>query len=1315
MPDNFICGKCGKVAKTKQALERHAAYHENDRPFSCEVCLQRFKNSDDRGKHYRRLKRDGKFPVACTVCHKHFKTDEIYKKHIEMLGCNVADVDVERDQNATRPKNETSEASAITPKEELIPSDGITCTCKICETEFVSTTSLKKHYKEAHNDNKRQVCMQCGQTLSSKDSLARHFSIFHQTSFPYPCDKCDQKFKIKESLCRHVKFVHQDGGYQCPECHRVFSQPVNLRKHLAVHSTQKEFACKSCGREFKWKQALQKHELLHEMQSSSRNDKTVDNASSLRNDLDLITNTNDEINDENEVDGDNDIDEFEAHGDMQEESVTQEKQISEKESVSNNVNIGSFYKYPSKNAQRSAICSVADDFNFGNGSLLNPRKGNTVSKEFDEYEFPDDDDLDHGSSDKTASRKRLNTPTDNECNDIKKFKISGDMSSKNRDRSLSTEQNVGNTGNHNATIEGNKMNNCSQMHLLQKAFPPCEKSGDLSETSDSTNNANNKVKSYGKDTSHFGNVSENDLVSEQSIENLETDIKHRYSALTSFPTDNAKDAPKLIFKPSSIQNILSGPEENPKTAGSIADEKSDDELEHSRKQTWFGLPAKLGYLHTKLHNPFLIQNRNRNSPSIGSAYNKEDQLKEHDKTVTESVHDTSKSATAPPDQMIPRGKFSLVKHMLSLQNEENFDKTIFENPLYNKPADVKDFEQFVERHRVTDKTDDSVVQSYDLSGKQNIPFHWLGLSAAKRKKSLINGGNKNDVETNDSEREEKASKEHKDKQNDMIATKTHDSSGIYTSEEFTVKKRQNDMTITKTHDSSGMYTGMESSEKTSGIENTDTDHIQQASGRESFHGKSTASSQEYMHRGFQAIKNLVAAHKNDIQYRTHAEKSVLTNPFDYENEYFQDKATDLSSNNKETVALKVHSHNNSQSKVHSAETFVAMTTAEEKEHMFNLNRAADQDISRNKRNISERDFYRRHHSVGTYSKSPLISPSFSYSQHSLQLPRAFSGTATSASNVTNSVQISRSQSIPCTSGYTTHLQLQRTWGSDSAMRPEKCLDNTAASDSAELLPFIPHERSEKDTGFQNKEVAIVGDSNSTHIEREPVAGMQTDIMPHRQIDLMMINKNLAQLHKLNHGRFDRKDLRWFVRSLSTRENVSRNESESHEVQSSSEPLPYRSKRPEGHGVILPNVPVNEKVTNDLDTSKASMSGAYSPVHSTYTPNMSQPLDALDHNQHFESDISYLRKNPQVQHDTSSLEKPYLVRSNGKDCITADLQRRRNVHAIERDGRVQDIDRKSVSQQGVKRKTEVSVFDMLNGQEDKWNEYDNIETLLGSYI
>ncbi|XP_060554187.1 zinc finger protein 93-like [Ruditapes philippinarum] len=434
MPDNFICGKCGKVAKTKQALERHAAYHEDDRPFSCEVCLQRFKNSDDRGKHYRRLKRDGKFNIACTVCHKHFKTDDILRKHIEMLGCNVAAVDGTVTSKSEPTGHNIQEGSAITLKEEYVIGDCIACTCKVCENVFSSTSSLKKHYKEVHNDNKRQVCIQCGQTLSSKDSLARHFSIFHQSSFPYACDLCDQKFKIKESLCRHVKFVHQDGGYQCHECHRVFSQPVNLRKHSAVHTTQKQFTCKSCGREFRWKQAMQKHELLHDPQGlSSKEDKKVNSSNCIKEDLngpgERIGETHIDLEDDETLDNSyevfNDIhSNTDSPNDSAQGNVIEDKTRCELNSANQSIKVKGINNSVKSSVKKLPTLPDSSEYSSGNNDTVKKGRESRWS-EGDEYDFPDSDD-ESGFNDnfsREECRKRVGFSNVMKCIKSKKLKL----------------------------------------------------------------------------------------------------------------------------------------------------------------------------------------------------------------------------------------------------------------------------------------------------------------------------------------------------------------------------------------------------------------------------------------------------------------------------------------------------------------------------------------------------------------------------------------------------------------------------------------------------------------------------------------------------------------------------------------------------------------------------------------------------------------------------------------------------------------------------------------------------------------------------
>lgn len=689
MPDTYTCAKCGKVAKTKQALERHAAYHEDERPFSCEVCQQRFKNSDDRGKHYRRLKRDGKFEIACTMCHKHFKSQDLLNKHVEMLGCKLGKVEKISDdtqslsQDTIKSESFKSDSfddasrSNFPVDEDSLPGAGVTCSCKICETEFTGTLSLKRHYRDVHRDTKRQVCIQCGQTLSSKDSLARHFSIFHQTTFPYHCESCGQKFKIKESLCRHVKFVHQDGGYMCRECNRVFSQPVNLKKHMAVHSKQKEFKCTTCGREFRWKQALQKHEMLHE----SRSDTSV-----------------------SYTDGAPKFEEAE-HSFGEKNALSANSEEDERLDIAKTLTRLKERSLSEGNAQgRSNARNILERQN---------------SEIHDEYEFSD---LDNGSDSIMKQTRNLMTGRKR----IDEFEILQYMSDAKKFR-------VSTVNNEEICTESD---NSDYSHGTVD-YP-------LNTSDSSQMLADETVEDSDPDFSDVG----------KGLENEKSDVaielkKKQVEALTSFPTKETQDVPQLLFKPSSIQTMMAAVKV-PLSSLSTDETQSRTETECTQCKTqtpWFKLPTTTIASHRPLHNPFIIPN-SRIVTRLSTARPSKEKVESNqdDSTAIEMEDaDENTSNASKTNQVIPCGKFSIIKHMLSLQNEENFDKKIFDNPLYNKPAKIKDFELMVERHKLAGKSDDPSTERYDLSAKQNIPFHWLGMSVQKKK---VNDETENQMKSN---------------------------------------------------------------------------------------------------------------------------------------------------------------------------------------------------------------------------------------------------------------------------------------------------------------------------------------------------------------------------------------------------------------------------------------------------------------------------------------------------------------------------------------------------------------------------------------
>lgn len=834
MPETYTCAKCGKVAKTKQALERHAAYHEDDRPFSCEVCLQRFKNSDDRGKHYRRLKRDGKFEFACKVCHKHFKSPDLLSKHLEILGCLLKHAkpvdggDITSEASAERDGQSGHEKSK---KEEeiLVLDNDIKCSCKVCEMKFVGTDNLKNHYKTEHGDSKRQVCIQCGQTLSSKDSLARHYSIFHQNEYPFQCDLCDQKFKIKESLCRHVKFVHKDGGYPCEICQRVFTQPVNLKKHMAMHSSAKEFSCSICGREFRWKQALQKHMILHGNASLSKAHNSIQQIHREQTDhtVEKTENSN-VIFDSAKTPGD----------DLQRPSVSVDSSIGQSNKYHNQNSCSGTLPM---NRQHRKMTKTLDNLAVKQPQFeLSRETGKQVfSEQFKSSVTQNQisDINDHlKESENLLEPVRSNSALNDLANIITSFAATGNKA--NLDNQTESGETAGGTISHKVhdtqlfISQAPALNYAQQNVLNDDSMEDCVSDDDetdemeigvVSEAKDTISSYQNvisnstvgikhkmsfpkqnfdvqlnwkKARMYGREVSQpIGKVSlplsdsygsegveqvtynekafektckhitgenrssqnvdinketenkqhrtrkeyesfavEKDIPSEwdqvseasSSVSNGQKDLsnmedilaKEKEKIYTSVPTREDSNAPRYVFKPSSLPEILG---DKSKESTTLERYGSPGEA-INRKAEIKDIMEAAATTPKRTNNPFLIPYSAVNSSGSGEASCDDTRSK----STCKIVH--SDKIGKPVPQIQGLYKFSLVKHMLSLKNEENFDKNIFRNPLYSSQADIKDLTNLVERHRVENGSN-----LYDLSARQICPFQWLGVKVNKNK------------------------------------------------------------------------------------------------------------------------------------------------------------------------------------------------------------------------------------------------------------------------------------------------------------------------------------------------------------------------------------------------------------------------------------------------------------------------------------------------------------------------------------------------------------------------------------------------------
>ncbi|XP_066536634.1 zinc finger and BTB domain-containing protein 41 [Hoplias malabaricus] len=279
------CPKCNKMFDRIGKYESHTRVHTGEKPFQCEVCLQRYSTKSNLTVHRKKhcstasvQKKEHKCPFCsklhaskktlskhvkrfhpdrveeflslrkrksegwkCEICHKSFTRRPHLEEHMILhsqdrpFKCSYCD-DYFKSRFARLKHQE---------KYHLGPFP-----CEICGRQFNDTGNRKRHIECTHGGKRKWTCYLCGKSVRERTTLREHLRI-HSGEKPHLCSICGQSFRHGSSYRLHLRVHHDDKRYECEECGKTFIRHDHLKKHRKIHTGERAHQCEECGKCFR--------------------------------------------------------------------------------------------------------------------------------------------------------------------------------------------------------------------------------------------------------------------------------------------------------------------------------------------------------------------------------------------------------------------------------------------------------------------------------------------------------------------------------------------------------------------------------------------------------------------------------------------------------------------------------------------------------------------------------------------------------------------------------------------------------------------------------------------------------------------------------------------------------------------------------------------------------------------------------------------------------------------------------------------------------------------------------------------------------
>ncbi|XP_008487974.1 zinc finger protein 234-like [Diaphorina citri] len=148
--------------------------------------------------------------------------------------------------------------------------------CPVCNKEYATPVTMRKHLREVHVSKKKFKCDLCQKQFKASRSLQCHKQFVHlgvhkPKFLNMECDYCSRKFPSKNEVTNHIKSHMGVRDILCPICKKGFIALKHMKTHLKKHMwkageipLEDTYLCDLCSKVFlEHKDMIRHREWVH--------------------------------------------------------------------------------------------------------------------------------------------------------------------------------------------------------------------------------------------------------------------------------------------------------------------------------------------------------------------------------------------------------------------------------------------------------------------------------------------------------------------------------------------------------------------------------------------------------------------------------------------------------------------------------------------------------------------------------------------------------------------------------------------------------------------------------------------------------------------------------------------------------------------------------------------------------------------------------------------------------------------------------------------------------------------------------------------